>query len=770
MDGMDFAQAQIAEWTSHTAMRQVSAIDASDSHVWASTNGGVFSYDVLTGEIVTYTVVDGLHAVNVRTIVIDELREFTWVGYGDGVIDRIHAPSKEIVSYRDIERATQFSARGINRIVIQGDSLLIATEFGIVVFDPIKAEVRDSYTRLGDNPPATEIFDVVLARNDDGIQSFWAATINGVARAAVSAVNLQDPTEWVLERSGLGFGSEIIRSLAFFNGSLYAGTNADVYRRAVGGVYAPLNLANRPVTDLRVSGALMVGVERFSLLGFDETGQSWTFNVSGYQDPVSIAATSNAGYWFGDATRGLTSIPEPSFAQTSVDALFSVVPEGPYDGFFSDLDVDDDGNVWAGGVRGPLTGFYHLSVEREWTTYSSIFNPELDGKNEFTRIHIDAAGTAWAGSFGSGLASSSIDGEILTYDETNSTLLAAAGFSDFIIIGGIDSDRGGTVWVTTIGSSRPMHALEPDGTWTGFGPYVGEGLSSRATAYGRIFVDSFDQKWILVRDENNFQKNKGLLVVDTGQTETQTDDIFQFFGSDGSAGQGLPSKAVLSVAEDRDGLVWLGTESGPAYFVNTGIVASDGSARAIWPQWADRSQGTFMLFGLKINDVAVDPANQIWFATDDGAWLVRPVEGGYEAVHHFTVDNSPLFSDEVLSVVVDGTSGDVFFSTSLGLVSYAGEAVTPSVSARDLFVYPNPARLSNSSTTNIYIEGLVEETDIRIITAAGSLVRRLSARGGRTLWDGRDETGRLVNSGVYLIVAVGTDGTGAAHGKVAVIR
>ncbi len=121
-------------------------------------------------------------------------------------------------------------------------------------------------------------------------------------------------------------------------------------------------------------------------------------------------------------------------------------------------------------------------------------------------------------------------------------------------------------------------------------------------------------------------------------------------------------------------------------------------------------------------------------------------------------------------MVVDGSSGDVFFSTSLGLVSYAGEAVTPSVSARDLFVYPNPARLSNSSTTNIYIEGLVEETDIRIITATGSLVRRLSARGGRTLWDGRDETGRLVNSGVYLIVAVGTDGTGAAHGKVAVIR
>jgi len=752
-------------------MRQVADIDASETHVWSAANGGVFSYDVISGEINAYTVVDGLHAVNVKTIAIDDRRDFTWVGYSDGVIDRIHAPSREIVSYRDIERATQFSARGINRIVMQGDSLLIATEFGIVVFDPVKIEVRDTYSRLGDNPPATEVFDVVIGPDDNGVRSLWVATINGVARAALSAVNLQDPSEWEIERSGFGPGSEIIRSLAFFNGSLYAGTNADVYRRDTGGLYQSLGLTTeRAVTDLSVSGDIMVGAERFILLGFDQSGQSWTFSVTGFQDPVSVTASAGAGFWFGDATRGLTSIPKPPVNQTSIEARFTIVPNGPHDGFFADLDVDDEGNVWAGGVRGRPGGFYKLSAEREWTTYSFLFNPELEGKNEFYRIHIDANGTGWAGAFGSSLASASAEGEISTYDESNSTLRDVSGFTDFIIIGGVDSDKRGTVWVTTIGSSVVLHALDPEGTWYGFEPYVGSGLSNRADAYGRIFIDSFEQKWILVRDENNFQKNKGLLVVDTGETETQADDLFQFFGSDGSAGQGLPSTAVLSVTEDRDGLVWIGTESGPAYFVNTGIVASDESARAIWPQWADRSQGTFMLFGLQINDVAIDPANQIWFATNDGAWLVRSVEGGYEAVHHFTEDNSPLFSDEVLSVVVDGNTGEVFFSTSAGLVSYAGEAVTPSVTTRDLFVYPNPARFSGGSAPNIYIEGLVEETDIRIVTATGSLVRKLSARGGRALWDGRDETGNLVRSGVYLIVAVGTDGAGAAHGKVAVIR
>jgi len=177
-----------------------------------------------------------------------------------------------------------------------------------------------------------------------------------------------------------------------------------------------------------------------------------------------------------------------------------------------------------------------------------------------------------------------------------------------------------------------------------------------------------------------------------------------------------------------------------------------------------------MLFGLSINGIAVDPANQLWFATNNGAWLVRPVQGGYETVYHFTADNSPLFSNEILAVTIDGATGLVYFSTSLGLVSFRGEAVTPSRSARDLFVYPNPVRITGSDAPDIFIDGLVEETDIRIVTATGSLVRRLSARGGRLRWDGRDETGSLVRSGVYLVVAVGTDGEGTAYGKVAVIR
>ena len=88
----------------------------------------------------------------------------------------------------------------------------------------------------------------------------------------------------------------------------------------------------------------------------------------------------------------------------------------------------------------------------------------------------------------------------------------------------------------------------------------------------------------------------------------------------------------------------------------------------------------------------------------------------------------------------------------------------------DLKIFPNPVRISGDQAPEVFIEGLVPATSIRIVTPAGYIVRRLEARGGRIRWDARDENGNLVSSGVYLIIAVGQNDEGTAYGKIAVIR
>ena len=69
------------------------------------------------------------------------------------------------------------------------------------------------------------------------------------------------------------------------------------------------------------------------------------------------------------------------------------------------------------------------------------------------------------------------------------------------------------------------------------------------------------------------------------------------------------------------------------------------------------------------------------------------------------------------------------------------------------------------------IDGLVRDSEIKIITIAGKLVAEFSSPGGRTaFWDGRDDNGNLINSGVYIVIAFDSEGNNTITGKVAVFR
>lgn len=763
--------AQLGQWTPHTSLRQVTDVATSDDGIWATTIGGVFHYILSTGEFERFTAADGLHTPDTSRIAYDAQRQAIWIGYNDGVLDRIDIESGTIRSFRDIARATQFSSQKINRLKVRGDSLFIATAFGLVIFDPDKNEVRDTYSRLGTIPAATPVFDVTMAPSPMGESAFWVATSEGLAYAPVNAVNLQDPNVWTVEQ--VETGGMATFALAYFNDALYVGSQVDLRIREASGTYRRLFASNNPVRQLITTEDRVLGVELFNLVTVESSGQARRLNINEILFPQSVQIGSDGRLWTGDLVEGLVSTEFPTASTTNLDVALITHPAGPFDNRFSDLVVDAEGSVWAGGPNTSGTGFYKRASDGTWTNYLGRFFTELQGRSRFTRIHADTQGRFWAASEGSGLVEVASDDAITVYTNANSTLRPAGGTSNTFIVGGAATDSDGTLWVTTRGITDPLHVLTPEGEWTALPANVGDGLSSSSTAYGDVFVDSFGQKWIIVRSETNFRLTKGLLVLDDQRSPTDpSDDTFRFFGDQGGSGQGLPSITVTSVVEDRDGLIWIGTDNGLAFLINNGITSQDPNARPIWPQRANRVDGgdPFLLRGLTINDLAVDPANRLWVAGTDGVRLIESQEGGYEVVEHFTTENSPLFSDEVISVAVDSQSGEVYFATDRGLISFRGDAIAPVAEAQDLLVYPNPVRITEGNTPTIFIEGLVDATDVRILTSTGEVVAQIDARGGRVRWDGRDSRQNMVPSGVYLVIAVGTNGGETAYGKVAVIR
>jgi hypothetical protein len=170
-----------------------------------------------------------------------------------------------------------------------------------------------------------------------------------------------------------------------------------------------------------------------------------------------------------------------------------------------------------------------------------------------------------------------------------------------------------------------------------------------------------------------------------------------------------------------------------------------------------------------VNDLEVDPSGQIWVATTSGAYLVNTA--GNAVVRHLTTANSPLASDAVLGVSVDGRSGTVYLLTDRGLYAAPGDARRPSVDSDALTVAPNPFRPA-TATAGVLVSGLRDaQSAVRILTPSGEAVFSADVAGGSFRWDGRDSrTGEVVPSGVYLVAGAGQQGGGAVYGKIAVIR
>jgi hypothetical protein len=172
--------------------------------------------------------------------------------------------------------------------------------------------------------------------------------------------------------------------------------------------------------------------------------------------------------------------------------------------------------------------------------------------------------------------------------------------------------------------------------------------------------------------------------------------------------------------------------------------------------------GDYLLDGEQVNCIVVDGANRKWIGTAaSGAFLIQITtdEVGnkqVETVEHFTAENSMLPSDNILSIAIHEPTGEVFFGTSEGLVSYMSDAIAPESDFSNLYVYPNPVYPNYKG--KVVIRGLVADTQVRVLDTSGNLVKNIQGTGGEVVWDVTNIVGQRVASGIYTIVCNTEDG------------
>jgi len=246
--------------------------------------------------------------------------------------------------------------------------------------------------------------------------------------------------------------------------------------------------------------------------------------------------------------------------------------------------------------------------------------------------------------------------------------------------------------------------------------------------------------------------NDNNTIDDTSDDEYKKVSVIDKFGK-------VITNDVRSFAEDRNGNLWLGTIQGILVIYSPYRIFTEGTVYAqevLIPRNDDSGLADVLLGTQVVTAIEVDGANRKWLGTaGGGVYLVS--DDGLNQIHQFNSSNSPLLSNTITDISVDDASGEVFFGTDKGIISYKSDALGGSTLYDNVVVYPNPVRETFKGP--VAIKGLVERTNVKIVDMGGNLVHETESLGGQALWDGTNFRGDRVATGVYMIYLSNSDGT-----------
>ncbi len=739
------AQGKQGSWRDYLSYTEATKIAISPQKVYCASTGGLFYYDLQDNSVNKVSDFMKLSDFGIKTIAYDEPNDVLVVAYNNSNIDLIY--SDRIVNLSDIKRKQITADKTIYNITFLENEAWLSCGFGIVIINLQKQEIKDTYL-LGEGGTTLGINDI----ETDG-PFVYAASNEGIRKAPLDGTDLADYRNWETI-TNIPFSTEKFSFLSFFGGSLIANYTPDQYDqdqmfRQVGEEWEAYFPGIRYVHDMQKGGNFLVITSREAVYAIDNSHallgtlnyyQLGDINVSPI-NPLSASLSGDGSIYIADFKNAMI--------KTSGENFESIFPVGPIDNQIFSM-VSDNGILWisAGGHGGSWNNsFLKPSFQRfgngEWRYYNETNYPEMTGFFDIINITVNPKNPnhIFASSWGGGLLEFNNDVLVNRFTNKNSplqTALPTQPDEPYVRIGGSDFDSQGNLWITNSEVAQNLHRLSPDGEWSSFS------LPQVANRYniGQVIVNRYNDKWIVV------PRGHDMYVVNNDGTQKKRLLVKSYFNN----GQNEiinPMNDIYSIAEDIDGVIWIGTSKGVAVYTNPARVWDSNPFYATQPS-LDLGDGLYhpLLENETVTAIAIDGANRKWLGTkNSGVYLVS--ESGTEEILHFTTNDSPLFSDNITSIEINQKSGEVFIGTDMGLISYMGEATEGKATYDSVYVYPNPVRETYDGP--VTITNLIQNSEVKITDIAGNLVFRTTSMGGQAVWDGKNLNGRRVKTGVYLV-------------------
>ena len=754
-----FAQngVSIGNWRTHLPYHKVIGVEPVGHKIYAATQYELFYYDTEDNSINILNKINGLSDIGISTIAYNESQRKLFVAYANANVDLIDHEGN-IRNMSDIKDKNIVGNKSINHVFFDGDLAYVACGFGIVVFDLKKEEVKDTYY-IGNQGDMVNVTDVAIYNG-----RIYACTDNGMYYASLDAPNLANYAAWHFDNS-LIHPHLAYTEMVVFGGKLLlnysGGFNTDtifMYDGSHWGYFEKENVSEK--REMRAYNDRLLISNRYNVWVYDAnfTPLHSIHSPGGNIEPWSAALDNSGDYWIGDNKRGLIWTSD---GWNNRD----VKPNGTASKNVFELKACGD-QVWmaTGGHASNWSKRYMREgvarFDGMWTILNYTTLPDLNTISDFvcTATNPNDPSITYVGTWGDGLLKFKDDELVEIYNTDNSTLQHWVSDPNLINISGLAFDSKGNLWVANTGAPDLLSVMEPNGTWHSYN--LGGSLS--AIDIGTLLIDHNDYKWITRRN------GEVIVFNDNGTLDNPTDD--QAVNLNSATGNGKLLGAVNCLTVDNDGGVWAGTDKGPCLFDNTKKIFSGENFDATQVR-VPRNDGTDQFDWLfaessVLSMAAMEGADQIWFGLESGVYLMS-FDGKPKELHYFNTDNSPLLDNAVTTMAVD-KSGEVFFGTASGLISYRGEYATPEPIISDVVAYPNPVRMGYNGFVGI--KGLVSNSLVRITTVDGAFVTQLISEGGQAVWDCTTINGEKVEPGVYLIFVSTKQGTDKFATKILIMN
>ncbi|NII24023.1 hypothetical protein HB364_02950 [Pseudoflavitalea sp. X16] len=722
----------IGQWRDHLPYHQATQVAASADRIWCATPWSIFSIDIADHTIERYSKVNGLYETGVSALGLSATSNKLVVAYYNSRLDVLE--DNAIHAIDAIQHSSQTGDKTIYHIFPYQQAAYLSTGIGIIVINLEKYEVKDTYV-IGNTGNKVRVNAVTA----DG-QFFYAATAEGLKKAPVSSNNLSDFRNWQLISGMNGLSAGSVQSVVVFQNNLVALKNDSLFR-LMNSTWNFMYASAGKINSMTVSGGKLLLSETLPATGrvvsLSAQGNIDALMEDGRFTPHPKQAVFAAGhYWIADTLSGLSRYTGNGFD--------SFIPNSPYSIATGALQVYND-MLWAGAGavtanwepannKDGLYGFTH----DDWANVNTRNVPLMDSFPDVVAVAADPAadGSVWAGSFGGGLLHFK-PGSPQVYKQ-NAPLLPAYFAPGSYRVSGLAFDTDNNLWIANYGGLQPIAVRKQDGTWRNFFiPY-----SVPENAVSQIVIDDVNQKWIVS------PKGNGLFCFHHGQTiDNPGDDQWKWYRA-GRGNGNLPDNEVLSIAKDKNGFIWIGTRQGIGIVQCPQEVFTAAGCEAVLPVVQQDNFAGYLFSDEQVQSIAVDGADRKWIGTQHGVWLISA--DGAKTIARFTTENSPLVSDDVRQIAIDGHSGEVFFATAKGICSFRSTATEGTATNSNVLVFPNPVPPGYTGT--IAVRGVANNALVKIAELDGRLVYQTRALGGQAVWNGKDYKGRTISTGVYLVL------------------